>query len=79
MGVSIAADMFAVVHIPRQHWQEVAQNFAGNIPPPPAAEITVFDGNQRQRVTYNRLCVRQAREAVYGRSSRKEDYLRESA
>ncbi len=79
VGVSIAADMFAVVHMPRQRWQAVEQNFADSVPPPPAAEVTVFDGNQRQRVTYNRLCVRQAREAVYGRSSRKEDYFRESA
>lgn len=79
VGVGIAADMFAVVHMSRRYWLAVKQNFAGNVPPPPAAEVTVFDGNRHQCVTYNRLCVRQAREAVYGRSSRKEDYLRESA
>lgn len=75
VGVGIAADMFAVVHVGRRHWRALKHSFDAEAPLPPAAAISVYDNNRVQREAYNRLCVRQAREAVYGRSARKEDYF----
>lgn len=75
VGVSVAADMFAVVHMQRQRWQALERGFAARVPPKPDMAVDVYDGNHDQRAVYNRLCVSQSREAVYGRSRRKADYF----
>ena len=75
IGVSVAADMFAIVHIQRSYWNRMAETFAADAPAHLRAEINIIDNNQTQRATYNRLCIRQAHEAVYGKSNQKHDYF----
>ena len=66
--------MFAIVHISRRHWQHFAIA-TDAMPPQLSAEINVHDNNHTQRITYNRLCVRQAHEAVYGKSDMRSAYF----
>lgn len=75
IGASIAADMFAIVHLQRSRWNAVKNNFADHLPKPTALEVNVIENNQQQRATFNRLCIRHAREAVFGRSNRRADYF----
>ncbi|KPN71327.1 hypothetical protein [Neisseria sp. 83E34] len=75
VGVSIAADMFAIVHIQRERWESLKNNFAECTPQPIDMNMKIFDDDHQQRTTYNRLCIREAREAVFGRSRRREDYF----
>ena len=74
IGISIAADMFAIVHIRRGHENRLQEIFSE----PPAtlkAEVNIIDNNHTQRITYNRLTIRQAHQAVYGKSNRRQDYF----
>lgn len=75
IGVSIAADMFAVVHLQRERWNALKNHFADDVPKPLALQMTVIEDNQQQRATFNRLCIRDAREAVFGRSNKHADYF----
>ncbi|OSI08523.1 hypothetical protein [Neisseria zoodegmatis] len=75
IGVSVAADMFAIVHLQRSRWNAVKNNFADHLPKPTALEVNVIENNQQQRATFNRLCIRHAREAVFGRSNHRADYF----
>lgn len=75
VGVSISADMFAIVHLRRERWENLKNHFAEQVPHPPNMDMNVFDNNHQQRATYNRLCIREAREAVFGRSRHREDYF----
>ena len=75
VGVSIAADMFAIVHVRRAHWEGLKRRFVDAEPAPWAVPVAVYDDNPQQRVLFNHLCVRQANTAVYGRSRRRQDYV----
>lgn len=74
IGFSVSADMFAIVHISRGHWQHFAIA-TDAMPPQLSAEINVHDNNHIQRITYNHLCVHQAHEAVYGKSALRSAYF----
>lgn len=75
IGVSIASDMFAIVHLQRARWKALRDNFADHVPKPSELDMTVIENNQQQRATFNRLCIRNAREAVFGRSNQRADYF----
>ncbi|QEY26322.1 hypothetical protein [Neisseria zalophi] len=75
VGLSISADMFAIVHIKNRYWSAIKNHFAEQVSKRAEMDVTVFDNNQQQRITYNRLCVREAREAVFGKSNHREDYF----
>ena len=74
IGVNLSAEMFAIVHIERRHWDDIPPNLP-HAPAAVQAEVRIIDDNHTQRHTYNRLTIRQAREAVYGRSNRRGDYF----
>ncbi|MDO5640518.1 MAG: hypothetical protein Q4G28_11700 [Neisseria sp.] len=74
IGLSLNAGMFAIVHISRHHWDDMKTTF----PEAPAGlvgEVFIRDNDHTQRHTYNRLTIRQARDAVYGKSNRQQDYF----
>ncbi|MDO1510907.1 MULTISPECIES: hypothetical protein [unclassified Neisseria] len=75
VGVSVAADMFAIVHLQSSHWRNIEENFAEQLLPRADIPVTVVDNNHTQRIVYNRLCIRWAHEAVFGKSNRKDAYF----
>ncbi|UOO81145.1 hypothetical protein LVJ83_09165 [Uruburuella testudinis] len=74
IGMNLSAEMFAIVHVERHHWDDMKQRFP-HAPTALQAEVRISDDNHTQRRTYNRLTIRQACEAVYGRSNRRQDYF----
>lgn len=76
IGVNIAHDMFAIVHVRPNLWQTLKNEFHLK-QTRKQGDITVIDGDQTQRLIYNRLTVRQARSAVYGLSRKPEDYIKD--
>lgn len=73
IGVNIASDMFAIVHVELRLWQTLKNEFHRK-QTRKQGEIHIYDNNETQRLTYNRLTVKQARAAVYGLSRRRRDY-----
>ena len=74
IGLGIAADLFAIVHISRYHWENLALYLA-DYATVFKADVRVYDNQHTQRITYNKLCVRQAHLAVYGNSNQIKDFL----
>ena len=67
IGVNISHDMFAVVHLQAARWNDFKNTFHHDTPKL-QGKVKVIDGDQTQRVMFNRLCIRQSHEAVFGRS-----------
>ncbi|STZ76454.1 hypothetical protein [Bergeriella denitrificans] len=76
IGVNIAHDMFAIVHIQKAWWPLLKQSFH-TMRTRKQGEVSIHDGNQVQRQLFNRMCIRQAKVAVYGRSPLMRDYFSE--
>ena len=74
IGFNVAADMFLILQLTRSHWQNLA-DLLSETPPTPHTPLTVKDNQHQQRLTFNRLCIRQAHHAVYGKSNQISDFL----
>lgn len=74
IGVNISHDMFAVVHLQAARWHDFKNTFHHNAPKL-QGKVKIIDGDQTQRVMFNRLCIRQSHEAVFGRSPNVKDYI----
>lgn len=74
IGFGIAADLFAIVHVSRYHWENLAAYLTISLPTLKNT-VSIHDNQHIQRITYNRLCIRQAHEAVYGKSNLNEAFL----
>ena len=74
IGVNISHDMFAVVHLQAARWHDFKNTFHHDTPKL-QGKVKVIDGDQTQRVMFNRLCIRQSHEAVFGRSPNVKDYI----
>ena len=75
IAFGVAADMFLLLQIAQPHWQALANTAASTCPLPSQPTLTLIDNDHLQRQTYNRLCLAQARQAVYGKSAHADDYL----
>ncbi len=74
IGVNISHDMFAVVHLQAARWHDFKNTFHHDAPKL-QGKVKIIDGDQTQRVMFNRLCIRQSHEAVFGRSPNVKDYI----
>ncbi|OFN00114.1 hypothetical protein HMPREF2568_10915 [Neisseria sp. HMSC059F02] len=74
IGVNISHDMFAVIHLQAARWHDFKNTFHHNAPKL-QGKVKIIDGDQTQRVMFNRLCIRQSHEAVFGRSPNVKDYI----
>ncbi|WP_308905650.1 hypothetical protein [Neisseria mucosa] len=74
IGVNISHDMFAVVHLQAARWHDFKNTFHHNAPKL-QGKVKIVDGDQTQRIMFNRLCIRQSHEAVFGRSPTVKDYI----
>ena len=74
IGVNISHDMFAVVHLQAARWHDFKNTFHHDAPKL-QGKVKIIDGDQTQRVMFNRLCIRQSYEAVFGRSPNVKDYI----
>ena len=74
IGVNISHDMFAVVHLQAARWHGFKNTFHHDAPKL-QGKVKIIDGDQTQRVMFNRLCIRQSHEAVFGRSPNVKDYI----
>ncbi len=74
IGVNISHDMFAVVHLQAARWHDFKNTFHHDAPKL-QGKVKVIDGDQTQRVMFNRLCILQSHEAVFGRSPNVKDYI----
>lgn len=74
IGVNISHDMFAVVHLQAARWHDFKNTFHHDTPKL-QGKVKIIDGDQTQRVMFNRLCIRQSHEAVFGRSPNVKDYI----
>lgn len=74
IGVGIAADMFATVRIRQSRWRELKHSFH-LAAAPLHGTVHIRDGSQTRRLAFNRLCIAQARRAVFGQSPEPQDYL----
>ena len=74
IGVNISHDMFAVIHLQTARWHDFKNTFHHNAPKL-QGKVKIIDGDQTQRVMFNRLCIRQSHEAVFGRSPNVKDYI----
>ena len=74
IGVNISHDMFAVVHLQAARWHDFKNTFHHDAPKL-QGKVKIIDGNQTQRVMFNRLCIRQSHQAVFGRSPNVKDYI----
>ena len=74
IGVNISHDMFAVIHLQAARWHDFKNTFHHNAPKL-QGKVKIIDGDQTQRVMFNRLCIRQPHEAVFGRSPNVKDYI----
>ena len=74
VGVNVSHDMFAAVHLQTARWSEFKSTFHLDAPKL-AGRMRIIDGDQTQRLMFNRLCIRQAHQAVFGRSPNAGDYL----
>ena len=74
IGVNISHDMFAIVHLQAARWHDFKNTFHHDAPKL-QGKVKIIDGNQTQRVMFNRLCIRQSHEAVFGRSPNVKDYI----
>lgn len=78
VGVNLTHDMFAIVHVKLELWRTLKSEFPHK-QTRKQGEIHIYDHNQTQRLTYNRLTIKQARAAVYGLSRNHRDYVQEQA
>lgn len=74
IGVNIARDMFAVVHVQPELWQRLKRSFHKK-QTRKQGRIRIVDNDHIQRLAFNRFTVYQARAAVYGFSGNYQDYL----
>mgnify|MGYP007058882147 FL=1 len=74
IGVNISHDMFAVVHLQAARWHDFKNTFHHDAPKL-QGKVKIIDGDQTQRVMFNRLCIRQSHQAVFGRSPNVKDYI----
>lgn len=74
IGVNISHDMFAVVHLQAARWHDFKNTFHHDAPKL-QGKVKIIDGEQTQRIMFNRLCIRQSHEAVFGRSPNVKDYI----
>ena len=74
IGVNISHDMFAVIHLQAARWHDFKNTFHHDAPKL-QGKVKIIDGDQTQRVMFNRLCIRQSHEAVFGRSPNVKDYI----
>ena len=74
IDVNISHDMFAVVHLQAARWHGFKNTFHHDAPKL-QGKVKIIDGDQTQRVMFNRLCIRQSHEAVFGRSPNVKDYI----
>jgi len=74
IGVNISHDMFAVVHLQAARWHDFKNTFHHDAPKL-QGKVKIIDDDQTQRVMFNRLCIRQSHEAVFGRSPNVKDYI----
>ena len=74
IDVNISHDMFAVVHLQAARWHDFKNTFHHDAPKL-QGKVKIIDGDQTQRVMFNRLCIRQSHEAVFGRSPNVKDYI----
>ena len=74
VGVNISHDMFAVVHLQTDRWHAFKNTFHHDAPKL-QGQVRIIDGDQTQRLLFNRLCIHQAHEAVFGQSPNIKDYL----
>ena len=65
---------FTIVHVSRYHWENLAAYLTISLPTLKNT-VSIHDNQHIQRITYNRLCIRQAHEAVYGKSNLNEAFL----
>ncbi|ATD65325.1 hypothetical protein ACFPVS_10425 [Neisseria weixii] len=78
VGVNLTHDMFVIVHVQLDLWRTLKSEFPHK-QTRKQGEIHIYDHNQTQRLTYNRLTIKQARAAVYGLSHNHRDYVQEQA
>ncbi len=74
IGLNLTADMFLVLQINQSHWNRLG-NYLEEPPAKLQGSFTLMYDQQPQRLTYNRLCARQAHQAVYGKSRQLADFL----
>lgn len=74
VGVNIAADMFAIVHLQADVWHRAKRTFHTQQTKKQGL-VHITDQQQQQRQTFNRLSIYQAQHAVFGKSARAEDYF----
>ena len=66
--------MFAVVHLQTDRWHAFKNTFHYDAPKL-QGQVRIIDSDQTQRLLFNRLCIHQAHEAVFGQSPNIKDYL----
>ena len=74
VGMNISHDMFAVVHLQTDRWLAFKNTFHHDAPKL-EGRVRIIDGDQTQRLMFNRLTISQVHEAVFGRSPNIGDYL----
>ena len=74
VDVNISHDMFAVVHLQTDRWHAFKNTFHHDAPKL-QGQVRIIDGDQTQRLLFNRLCIHQAHEAVFCQSPNIKDYL----
>lgn len=72
--LNIAHDMFAVVCLEVRLWHQIKQTFHTK-QTSKQGEMQIIDRDQRQRAAFNRLTIRQAHQAAFGKSPNPHDYL----
>ena len=74
IGFNIASDMFAIIHFDFEGTNN-NRNLLTNPPLPLGGQVKIIDNDHNQRTAFNNLCIKQAREAVYGKSNQQHDYF----
>lgn len=76
LGLNIAHDMFAIVHIQLDLWHDLKERFHLQ-QTHKQGDVHIIDHDHTQRLTYNRLTIHQACKAVFGQSPNFRQYLQE--
>lgn len=74
LGFALASDLLLIWEINRSYWQALPDT-TQTCPIEQALPISINQHNHTQRHIHNRLCLLQAKHAVYGHSAHAEDYL----
>ncbi len=74
IGFGLAFDMFVIIHISQHHWANLSAYLFDTLPVP-KNDFYIHDNQHIQRITFNRLCIRQAHAAVYGNNQQSDMFL----